>query len=149
MGSGKGRARRTRTGAIVQGKPEVVVSHAKWQEFVANTGLKNVNIHDYYLGYNKRETAIFSDYEKLFAEFFRDAISAGALSLPGPYEADDFVFTVGPSSFETSVSFAGKPQPFTSFWYTFDSRNKMSNHNTTYALGLIRECIKVLIEESG
>jgi hypothetical protein len=63
----------------------------KWERFVVNSGAGGVDALTYYLGEAPSQLTS-SDQEKFFAELFTDAVDVGAIVLPSPYVAENFVF---------------------------------------------------------
>ena len=102
MGSGKGKARRTQTHqppTIDNTSQEVKFSEEKWDEYVENIGLLNieedsVGLNQYYLGKENNLPYTLDQYKKIQGEVFADAVTSGALTLPPPYEFEDFEFEV-------------------------------------------------------
>src|ERR1035437_6868886 len=96
MGSGKGKTRRAKAVApptITQG---VLYDQRKWREFVGSHELQHVTVRDYYLGGTVSPSA--ADYARMFSELFQDAVAVGAITLPAPYQAEDFTLTIGPTA---------------------------------------------------
>jgi hypothetical protein len=77
-----------------------------WYEFVKNSGLKKVSLHEYYLGYASRQLTD-KEYEKLLTELFRDAVVLGVIVLPTSYTAEDFQFEVAS---QAKVILRNKPE---------------------------------------
>ena len=102
MGSGKGQARRTRTSAVVVPSTGVSYDWKKWKEFVQSSGMNTVSLYRYYLGKNL-SSYMESDHEKVIKELFSDVVAVGALTLPGPYLSEDFVFRMAPGASSRAV----------------------------------------------
>src|ERR1035437_7126697 len=101
MGSGRGKSRRTQVtytladGTKVKNGVTVVTRMNAWQDFVAESGLKGVSLHEYYV-----DSLAIGDPDmssqgraKLITEIFADMVAAKAIRLPEPYKAEDFRFT--------------------------------------------------------
>jgi hypothetical protein len=82
--------------AIAEAPPRVSYSRVIWAEFMKLSGLRKVNLHEYYLG-SPSPDASTAEYQKIITELFEDAVAVGALILPPPYKTKDFLFQVGPS----------------------------------------------------
>ena len=100
MGAGRGKSRRA--GVMSQS------GKLKWVEFAETVGVKEGNFYQYYLGH-RPSNPTDADYEKTMFELFADAVSIGAISLPNPYEIQDFEFKVTPRSDYIEVSLKNKP----------------------------------------
>src|ERR1039458_6255214 len=100
MGSGKGRAKRAQgipaSKALPRGPQPLIVSpgQQKWHDFVANSELEDVNIHEYYLGHTY-PSPTDEGYEKMVTELFADAVEVGAVVIPDELRAEDFTFKMG------------------------------------------------------
>lgn len=118
MGSGKGKARRVQvsSSATIGTAAGVGRHYDLWDEFVEGSGLADVRLDQYYLG--KEMTDIRSskkneeELTKLYTELFADAVSMGVITLPSPYQVEDFKFAIyagsPPAGLLYSVEFAMK-----------------------------------------
>ena len=109
MGSGRGQSRRARTslarvdlqddgqptpGSIVRAALPLTFDGKKWQSFVDDNGLRNINVTKYYLGSYPASPMMISHREKVITELFKDAVAVGAIVLPPNCIAHDFEFKV-------------------------------------------------------
>src|ERR1039458_9011559 len=94
MGSGKGKARRSRSVSPSFG---VVTDERVFKDFVVSQGIGSMKLEDYYaspyplgsdlVGANRWQTA-------LVTEFFHDLVDTGTIQLPVDVGVEDFVFTM-------------------------------------------------------
>src|ERR1035437_2697628 len=96
MGAGQGKTRRAQAQLTAFQASQVKNGQAvfvlkPWKEFVKDSGVGTVKMHNYYLGKNT-QAGERVDYEKLLTEMLADAVSAGAILLPEPYVAEDFQY---------------------------------------------------------
>src|ERR1017187_6825908 len=98
MGAGQGKTNRTQARPSgLRHPPRMKRKHApefhreEWSGFVDAGDLHNVKFWRYYLGEGDIQ-AVPGNYEKIANELFRDAVTLGAITLPGKYKADDFQF---------------------------------------------------------
>src|ERR1035437_4061705 len=94
MGAGKGKTRR---GQAVAATGIVVYQPGNWRQFVKDSELSTVKLHQYYLGETPQQLSD-ADYEKLTGELFADAVNIGAINLHGTHTTTDFVWTVSPGA---------------------------------------------------
>ena len=101
MGAGQGKMRRVlRPGLESGAQAKAAVNRAsfdraKWEKFVAESGLERVRISDYPLGRDAEVTVLLiTPHQKMVTELFQDAVAVGALTLPDAYGAEDFQFNV-------------------------------------------------------
>src|ERR1039458_1503678 len=93
MGSGKGTVRRTQSITKALPSAQAAMDWAKWEEFIKDSGLQNVNLYKYYA--NKQpEDCSDAEHERLLTDLFTDMVSVGAIILPSPYRAEDFRFKI-------------------------------------------------------
>jgi hypothetical protein len=103
MGAGRGKSRRAQAFSL---RRQTEWNVKKWYEFIDSNELRFVNVHKYYLGYGTPAPGRTTEESasKVATELFQDMVLVGAIVLPRPYEADDFIFTVDGGS---------RPQPKT------------------------------------
>ena len=92
MGAGQGKIRRVRA-VVAAASPQVYYYDKKWEEFVAKSGILEMDTLAYYLGKTPDELTS-AEQGKFFTELFADAVVVGAIVLPAPYVAEDFRFHV-------------------------------------------------------
>src|ERR1039458_7853136 len=99
MGSGTGKSRRARTSAPptvpaafpLAGNQEVAFQRDKWLEFIKAGNLRNVKLHNYYLGMGSPSRFVIdSDYRRILRELLADAVTVGAIVLPSLHNTEDF-----------------------------------------------------------
>src|ERR1039458_5086384 len=115
MGSGAGKTRRTRASSSPfweKSKRKAVPAfhEDRWEAFVNDGKLSNISLWKYYLG-NKSEWVKRYSYENLATELFADAVAVGAITLPDPYEANDFQFASSVSTNEMVLRLKKKVMP--------------------------------------
>ena len=130
MGSGKGKSRRGRAvrpqmntqtvaapGTLTArdevrwlrimraSKLEVGFDMDVWRRFIAANGLSKVNVYKYYqVSVNSALPLRLADYERVLTELFADAVTVGAIVLPGAYKPEDFEFRVGTNLLQVLIS---------------------------------------------
>jgi hypothetical protein len=72
-------------------KLATVFDEWKWDQFVKDAGLGSASLDEYYLGKIVGNVTV-PDCKKLFTNLFSDAVSTGAVALPGSYRHTDFTY---------------------------------------------------------
>ena len=90
-----------------------------WGEFLNESGLTAVRLHQYYLG-QAPPLLYGSDYRKLLSELLADAVAVGAIVIPSPYTLADFQLAIQPAPYDVpcvraEITLKGKPDK--KFWH--------------------------------
>ena len=97
MGSGRGKTRRAQAlvsqAAKQTKKFDAAFQEDKWKEFVRDSGLRKVNLQQYYLG-KIVPNLTDSEAEVIITNLFNDAVLVGAITLPANCVSDDFQFFI-------------------------------------------------------
>lgn len=123
MGSGKGKTNRAH--ALPVARWALDYDEAKWDKFVANTGGKDVNFYQYYLGKTSK-TYTDAEHEQTIAELFHDAVAAGAIILPSPYKVNDFGLKMSSDpgfTRKVDVILKKRPKLYGQFWFPLYDRH--------------------------
>lgn len=161
MGAGKGKTKRTQTTKTKTARrtlPKVNYDENKWEEFVHNSELENINFFKYYLGKNfsthKSATWTIPNWEQAFNEFFKDIIEIGVTKIPQPYTTDNFQITMHPTgnSYEMIIRLKGQPQPHGFIGQIgntmgFDKDTTMNDKETSRAVDYITIALSELLQK--
>lgn len=160
MGSGKGKARRTRTTTQANtSAPGATRDRSKWEQFLKNGGVQNTKMVKYYPCEKVIHEGVPElDWVHIVTELFQDAVAVGAISLPEPYSSGDFEFSVvqGPYAYnhriqvgfvEASVppTRAAPPVPVFNPFYNFAESTPLSSEATNRAIDQITGGITQLL----
>ena len=153
MGSGRGKTRRSQTarpqlGVQTSTPPgeRVIQDWKKWVEFVKNDGLGEVNVYEYYLGREPWQATHLQS-AKVAAELFADAVALGAVVLPSPYKAEDFIFqmdTLGALHVSLKRNI-GEAERLLNIDYFLRSDQRVGDDDVGYAMARILKAITALI----
>ena len=158
MGSGKGRIRRAQVAVAVSSTQETTLSSGvsysmrAWQKFVYENELGKMKLYRYYLGGTPKDCGV-AEHEKVITELFKDMVAVGAINLPEPHQASEFVFRMAElKSWDRQVSIALKDEPqqgvrFSDIAYCFDERQVSAHSDVSYALYQISRALNILIGE--
>ena len=71
-----------------------IFSGEKWEEFVVNSRIGDVNMHNYYADGKIDSSSALAHtlYSRVLSELFADGVAVGAVVLPDDYVPADFVF---------------------------------------------------------
>ena len=155
MGSGKGKVRmaqgatqvvtgdvaRRRKEDVLQVGEDILVDVVAWKQFVENSDLERTRLYQYYLGELGKSPQDDLGYARILNDFFADAVTIGAVVLPSPYTAGDFVLAakdVGRNSRKRAVemSFKGDPALTEKFFYLshYVKRDRVMGDQSTSAM---------------
>lgn len=132
----------------------------RWAQFVKDSGIKNVKLDKYYLGKIK-EALSDAEYEQMMTSLFADMVTCGALILPSPHNAEDFIFKMEYEEhnyqrridFNKNMTVAMKNEPektipiFMPRW-NFTMRTTMSQHIVQEIVEETSKCIKWLLNKT-
>ena len=156
MGSGKGTVRRTQSITKALPSAQAAMDWAKWEEFIKDSGLQNVNLYKYYA--NKQpEDCSDAEHERLLTDLFTDMVSVGAIILPSPYRAEDFRFKIntknGQHFRQAKTVLKNHPKlgaHDNHFQYHYISNSKkMTSSNINFSIGRIIYGIDFLVAEAA
>ena len=91
MGAGKGQTRRAQTTTTPTKIGKVLCHMDKWEKFVEEGGLKNMNLYQYYLNETPFDPTAEEE-ARVATELLADAVSIGAIVLPTPFTPENFTF---------------------------------------------------------
>ena len=146
MGAGRGKTRRAKTLAATRVSPQAIFENVKWHEFLEEGGLTKQKIHQYYLGGKAPNDNDEARMRELVTEIFNDAVAVGAITLPKPYTAADFVFAKAAGRARIILASEPKKEEKIACGYSYLRQNSgLGSGNVSSFLKFVTDALNKLI----
>jgi hypothetical protein len=154
MGSGKGQSRRALAAATTSSPARAAFQGSKWQSFVMDSIPERTSLNEYYCHGRQSPLSVKKAdlyWNKLATDLFLDAVTVGAISIPGQYSPEDFEFrqipTVPVEDGHEAISLKNKPrrQEALPAFSVLDDHGPMTNSSVVNLINEMADGVNRLI----